>query len=373
MNLEQLLSPSPGGVGRYAAKLAVHLVRLGVDIEPVVALHRREEVLAAWESFALAGVPQPRRMALPRPLLYDSWHLLDWPPLSRGPGADVVHAPSLAVPPKNGKPLVVSVHDAGPWLFPGSFGRRGRWFHAMGARAAGRRADVVLTGSQAAAAELVQHLPVPAERIRVVPYGVDPPLVPPDEPQVRETLRRYRLEGVTYVLWVGSLEPRKGVGTLVAAMARRARAAGAPHLVLAGYSGWQNAVLIDPTDRAALGPALHQLGRLPEADLQALYTGAAVFAFPSAHEGFGLPVLEAMAAGVPVVASDIPALREVAGGAAELVGPGDVGGWADAIGALVGSGPQREELARRGRARAAEFSWAKTAAATAEIYRELLA
>ena len=371
MNVEQLLTPSPGGVGRYTAKLVTNLAALGVEVRPVVARHGPGEVEAAWAEFDLGQVPRPSMLALPRPALYDAWHLLDWPPLSRDPDLDVVHAPSLAVPPKRGKPLVVSVHDAAPWLFPETFTKRGRWFHHLGARAAARRADRLITGSAAAAEELRAHTSLPAELLRVVPYGVDHPYLEPDPEQVWAVLNQHNLENAPYVLWVGSLEPRKGVGALVAAMVEVVRKESGAVLVLAGYPGWQNETLISAADRASLGRALREIGRVPEHELQALYAGATVFAFPSLHEGFGLPVLEAMSAGVPVVASDIPAVREVAGDAAVLVAPGDAAAWAESLAEVIGSPSRQAELAGAGRRRAASFSWASTARETLRIYEEL--
>jgi glycosyltransferase involved in cell wall biosynthesis len=376
VNLEQLLSASPGGVGRYSAKLAVHLALLGVDVQPVVARHGAGRLRAAWSEFGLSELGAPVVLPLPRPVLYDAWHLLGWPPRRWPPDVDILHAPSLAVPPKRGKPLVVSIHDAAPWIFPEAFTARGRWFHAMGARAALRRADRVITGTAAAADEVAAHMSLPAERVRVIPYGVDPParLGPEETGQV---LSRHGLVGVPYVLWIGSLEPRKGVGTLVSAMARLRNGPGgrtgpAPVLVLAGYPGWQNSALFPAEERARLGPGFRQIGRVTDAELWALYSGAALFAFPSRHEGFGLPVLEAMAAGAPVVAADIAAIREVAGDAAVLVPPGDAGAWAEAIEALLADAPRRQGMAEQGRRRAEHFSWAATAAATLEVYRELV-
>lgn len=352
------MSPSPGGVGRYAARLAVALASLGVELAPVVALHSEQKVRAAWQDAGLAGaVPLPRRLPFPRPLLYDSWHLVGWPPVA--PGADLVHAPSLAVPPKGRQPLVVSIHDAAPWVWPETFGWRGRWFHSSGARAAAKRADLVLTGTQAAAAEIEEHLHLSPARIEVVPYGVGPPVAP--DPSA---LRRLGLAGKTYVLWVGSLEPRKGVATLAQALGKLA-ARDQLELVLAGYAGWKAA--------PPLGPNVRRLGRVSDAELQALYAGAAVFAFPSLHEGFGLPVLEAMAAGVPVVASDIPALREVAGEAAVLAPPGDAAKWAEALEYVLSlAGEERAALVEGGRKRAAAFSWQATAERTLELYRRLV-
>jgi glycosyltransferase involved in cell wall biosynthesis len=372
LNVEQLLSPSPGGVGRYAAKLASNLVALGVAVQPVVARHTHEEVKEAWEDFGLDDVPEPTVLPLPRAALYDAWHLLGWPPLTRDADVDVLHTPSLAVPPKRGKPLVVSVHDAAPWLYPESFTARGRWFHSVGVRVAARRADRVITGTEAAAVELRAYTRLPASLVTVVPYGVSPNNLGPDGEATTSVLRHYGLTGTPYVLWVGSLEPRKGVGVLVAAMARLAAEGKATALVLAGYAGWHNARLIPPEQRAQLGGLLHQLGPVPEADLQALYAGATVFAFPSFHEGFGLPVLEAMAAGAPVVASDIPPIREVAGDAAVLVPPGDVELWAGALEDLLDSAPRLAALAEAGRRRAALFPWSRTAAATLEVYQDLV-
>ncbi len=141
-------------------------------------------------------------------------------------------------------------------------------------------------------------------------------------------------------------------------------------MVLAGYEGWLNDDLVGPEDRARLGSALHQLGRVRERELWALYGGAAVFAFPSRHEGFGLPVIEAMSQGVPVVASDIPAIREVAGGAARLVPPGDVKGWTDALDELLSDEEARRHLAAAGLVRSQHFSVAAFAAATRAVYQE---
>jgi len=364
--------PSPGGIGVYTAKLVSSLSDLGVEVQPVVALHRSAAIGDAWAEFGLAGkLPPPARLYLPRAALYDAWHLVSWPPLSRDPATDLFHAPSLAVPPRGRGPLVVTVHDAAHVLFPEAFTARGRWFHAMGLRAATRRADLVITGSQAAAGELAEHTAVPAGKIRVVPYGVDQG---PPEPNP-SVLARYGLAGLPYVLWVGSMEPRKGVGTLVSAMARLLKGnvtLGDTALVLTGYAGWRNASLIAEEDLVQLGPALHRLGSVPARELSALYAGAMVFAFPSSHEGFGLPVLEAMAAGVPVVASDIEALAEVTAGAAVLVRPGDVDAWAGAIEALLQNPARRATLAERGRLRAAEFTWKRTASATLDVYREAL-
>lgn len=306
---------------------------------------------------------------LPRPALYEAWLRLGRPRLRLSGRPALVHAPSAAVPPSPGCPLVVSIHDAAPELFPDTFSARSRRFHRLGMDAAAQRADVVITGSQAAADEIVGHSAIPGDRIRVVPHGVDPP--PADPVADRRTVERWGLGAAPYVLWVGSLEPRKGVGTLVAAMAElRRRGAGADvHTVLAGFEGWRQEGLVDASDRDVLGPMLHQVGRVSESELWALYRHATVFAFPSRHEGFGLPVLEAMSQGVPVVASDIPVLREVAGAAAVLVAPDQPQPWADAIAGLLGDEAARSHLADTGRQRSRSYTVEAMVASTRHVYQ----
>lgn len=369
LNVEQLLYRSPGGVGRYTAQLAK---LTDVDVVPFAARHPRSEVDAALERFGVTGRP-PALQPLPRPLLYEAWHRLGRPALRVGP-VDVVHAPSVAVPPRGRAPLVVTVHDAAPELFPEAFPARGLRFHRQGLAATAARAELVITVSHAAAAEITDRTGIAPDRVRVVPNGVDAPPIDP----VAAAAARARL-GVgdrPYVLWVGSLEPRKNVGTLVAAMARLAhRTAGndpalRPRLVLAGYPGWLSEGVVGAGDRTALGDDLVEVGPVPEADLWALHEGAALLAFPSVHEGFGFPAVEAMAVGTPVVCSDIPVLREVAASAAWYVPARDVGAWADAIGALVADPAARQAAAAAGRARAARFSVAAHLAGTVAVYRE---
>ncbi len=375
VNAEQLLYRSPGGIGRYTAALLTVLPAGAPDLEmvPFTALHPDGRVAAA---LGQAGVDEPtrrRRVVLPwpRPLLYDGWHRLGRPGLGRAGRVDLVHAPSVAVPPAGRAPLVVTVHDAAPELFPEAFPPRGLRFHRRGLAAAASRADLVITVSEAAAEEIVSHSAIPAGRIRVVHNGVAARHVTPEAR--RRVLDRRGLGDRPYVLWVGSLEPRKGVGTLVAAMARLAErgTGGDARTVLAGFDGWLSDDLIGPADRAALGDSLRQIGRVTEEELWCLYSGAALFAFPSRHEGFGLPVVEAMTQGVAVVASDIPAVREVAGGAAVLVPPDDPAAWADAIEGLLGDEAARARLGRAGVDRCGRFSVARWAECTRAVYQEI--
>ncbi|HEY3096374.1 MAG TPA: glycosyltransferase family 1 protein [Acidimicrobiia bacterium] len=379
LNLEQLLQPAPGGIGRYTAELARLLPTLParnadtVTVVPFVARHRRAHIEARLREFGLEDL-DPVALRLPRPLLYDAWHLLRRPRLERSRrlrDVDVVHAPSVAVPPKERVPLVVTAHDAAPLIFPETYPRRGRRFHEQGLAAAADRADIVITVSHASADELVAHTAIERDRIRVVPNGVDLQLAGEDE--VAEIRRRFDLGDKPYVFWIGSLEPRKNVGLLVDAFAQWAARTDLPHqLVLAGPAGWledESAVL---RPARPLGDRVRTLGRVGDPALRALYRGADVFAFPSRHEGFGIPVVEAMAQETPVLAADIPALREVAAGAAVLRSPDDTDAWVAALDNLFHDADERARLGAAGRRRAQHYSWARCADETRAVYREVI-
>jgi len=383
MNLEQLLQPSPGGIGRYTARLAAHLPATGWDVLGFCALHRRDDVAAALAAEGL-GATTPTIIPLPRPALYDAWARLGRPDVAsfgRLREADLVFAPSVAVPPRRRRPLVVTVHDAAPFLFPEAFPARGLRFHRDGIEAAARRADLVLTVSESSRAELIEHTAIAEERIRVVSNGVD--LEVATEGQVLELTRRLGLDDRPYVLWVGSLEPRKNVEALLGLPAAMA-AAGLPHrLALVGPSGWgPTAARVREAAAAAPGSVV-LVGPVAAADLAALYRGADLFCFPSVHEGFGLPVLEAMAQGTPVLCSTASSLPEVAGPAARFVegpaaaGPGPSGptereAWDAAAVELLDDAGSLADLAAAGPARAAAFPWSACAQATAAAFCEVL-
>ncbi len=356
------------------ARLASEMSRLFPedDLLAFCAWHGRRALTSVLGPL---GLRRPAaRFPLPRFALYESWHRLGLPPVGLVPGlgrADLIHTPFVAVPPPASKPLVVSVHDAGFALHPESYTDRGLAFHRKGVEVAARRADVVLTGSLAAADELACHTPIDRSRIRVIPYGVDH--LPATAEQIAAALEKFGLAGHPFVLWVGTLEPRKNVGTLVAGFAELARSTALPHLlVLAGPQGWLSEGLIAPEDQRSLGPRLRMVGRVDDTELRALYAAADLFTLPSRHEGFGIPTLEAMAQGTAVICSDIPALREVSGGAARLVAPASPDGWTEALVAILEDDAERRRLAEAGRQHAAEFSWERTARRTRDVYAEVM-
>jgi glycosyltransferase involved in cell wall biosynthesis len=201
----------------------------------------------------------------------------------------------------------------------------------------------------------------------VVPNGVDLAVATADD--VARVRAAYAIGDAPYVLWNGSFQPRKNLRVLLDAFARLDPVAFPARLVLVGAPGWR---LAEGDLAHGLGARVVDVGRVPSPDLAALHAGAEVFAFPSLHEGFGLPVLEAMAQSTAVACSDIPALREVAGDTARLLDPRDADAWADALRELLGDDARRADLGRRGRARAEGFSWDRCVAGTVAVYAEAL-
>lgn len=268
-------------------------------------------------------------------------------------GAEVYHCPTPRAPLTRGKlPLVVTVHDLVSVLFPETMTRWSRLYERATLQRVLRAADLIVAPSQDTADDLNSLMGVAPDRIRVVWNGVQDIFFGPI-PAATEL-------PAPYVLFVGTLEPRKNLPRLVEAMAAL-RARGFPHrLVVAGAGGWGGVQLASAD--------VELLGRLPDERLHAVYAHASCLVLPSLHEGFGLPAVEAMAAGTPVVASTRGALPEVVGTAAVLVDPYDSEAIALGIERAIS---ERAAFVSAGRARADQFRWSRTAARMAGIYREL--
>jgi glycosyltransferase involved in cell wall biosynthesis len=267
--------------------------------------------------------------------------------------------------------LVVTVHDAAAIVFPETYPRRGRWFHHRGSITAARRADVVIAPTMAAAEEISSRTPIPRDRIRVIPHGVTQ--LPVGEGVVAATRATVGVGDDPFVLWVGTLEPRKNLPVLIDAFRIIAQETDLPHrLVIVGPTGWLDTESAIRGPSEALGDRIHFTGPLRADRLLALYRGADLFAFPSLHEGFGLPVLEAMAQSTAVLCADIPVLREVGGDAARFVTANDSEAWATSIAEMLRDDEVRESLARAGRVRAASFTWERCVNRTRAVYRDVL-
>ena len=283
-----------------------------------------------------------------------AWHLRTARAVRRE-GGHYLSTDSLVVPVLLGRRATVVVHDLSPVLHPQTQARRAKAFYRLLLGAACRRAGAVVVPSTSTRDDLVARHPGVAARVHVVPEAA------------RALPEGGALPGGVhspYVLHAGTHEPRKGVRELVEAFLRAAPPDW--RLVLAGKPGWLSADEQSRLDALVEGSAgrVRRLGFVTDAELGALYAGAGLFAYPSAYEGFGLPVLEAMAAGAPVLTTDAAALLEVAGDAAHVVprGPGLTDALAAALASLCSDPSARAALASAGRTRAAAFDWDRTAA-----------
>jgi glycosyltransferase involved in cell wall biosynthesis len=297
-----------------------------------------------------------------------SWNRLGWPPLDRlvDRPLDLVHSPTpLLIPCKRGR-RIVTLHDLFFLKHPELVDGETRRDFVKLVRDHVKRADGVICVSEYTASEARRLLDVPDEKIAITPHGVDPVFrEEPPAAQVDDTLRRLRLPRGG-ILYVGSSEKRKNLVTLVMAYMTLSRRRRLPPLVLAGPgSDWAQG-------GSRVGPQIVATGYLERAEVRALMAASAALVLPSLEEGFGLPVVEAMAAGLPVVCSRGSALAEVAGEAASLVDPHDVNGLAHALERVLEDRPFAAELRRRGLERSRAFEWTTTAERTLAFYRKVL-
>jgi glycosyltransferase involved in cell wall biosynthesis len=358
------LVPEATGIGVYTRSLLLALAeRRGIGY--VGMAHRPPRDAGELEA---AGI-QVEHQEAPLGVL---WQQLRLPRrLARG-DVDLFWSPLTTLPLRCPVPAVTTVHDLTALLFPEAHTLKVRWSLLPFLRPSFERARRLVTVSRATARDVAFHFPQCAEKIRVVYPGIDAEFRPGDPEEIAATRRRLGApEG--YVLYVGTLEPRKNVGALVDAWeALRVEDPQMPPLVLAGPYGWGSERLARRIQ--ALAPAgLRSLGRVERAELVRTFQAARIFVYPSLYEGFGLPVAEALACGVPVIASNCSSLPEVVGDAGLLVEPGDAGALAARIRSLLASPERAAALAARGLGQAARFRWQRAAEEMETVFREALA
>jgi glycosyltransferase involved in cell wall biosynthesis len=364
VNADQLYYQAPGGIGTYVRELVPALARQDPSLR-ITLFHARFPGTAdppeSWMSgFEVHEIPKGIRSLYPR------WAAVGRPALPAPLGdLDILHATSpVAVPPAGAKQrLVVTVHDLAFALIPKSFPTAWRQAFRLGLRATIRRAHSIITPSRNTAEDLLSRTRVDPTRLHVVPLAVSIPDRPADPEPALSRLKIPR----PYILYMGTLEPRKNLIRLIRAY-RRVATSGIPHaLVLAGPLGWHHQSLL--REIALVGPGDVVLtGPVGAADRDALYRAASAFCYPSLYEGFGLPVLEALARGVPTVAAMTSSLPEVTGDAALGVDPRSVRDIAAAIQRVLGDQDLAKHLSRLGPARAERFSWEETARLTLQVY-----
>lgn len=355
------------GIGTYIRNLVTELGRLDHDSEYVL-LTKPEDAATA----AAAGPNFRAVVETSRPYsLAEQWHV---PMAAARARADLLHEPHYVLPPLTRCRTVVTIHDCIHLRFPEYLPSRAAFVyaHAM-IRLAARKADRVLTVSDASKRDILHYTGVAPEKVVVVHNGLDARFATaPDAEAMDRVRQRFQLDH-PFVLYVGNIKPHKNLERLIAAFASmRADGPESLKLVVIGDETSKHPGLRQAVHRHRLDKHVRFFGFQPAATLVTFYRLARAFVFPSLYEGFGLPPLEAMANETPVVTSNLSSLPEVAGDAALLVDPYDVASIAEGIRRAVTDEPLRQQLIAKGRARAREFSWARAAADTLAVYREVL-
>ncbi len=367
------LSRHRSGVGYYIRNLLRAFSSVARD-ERFHLFHHEPEVLepdAVPEGAVVARSPYSHES---HPL-GDLWRDYFLPRSLRRLGIDVFHGPAFMIPrAARGLATVVTIHDLVAFLHPKTVPWHYSLYMRAQIRAALRRADRIIAISRAEAEELVETAGAARERIRVVYHGVEPRFRPLASPaDAAFALARYGIDR-PFLFHLGNIEPRKNLVSVIRAYERiHERTNGAVALVIAGAQGWLCKETLDEARRLRGRRAPILTGYVDEAEAPILLGAASAFVFPSLYEGFGMPILEAMACGVPVVTSDRGAMREIAGGAAALVDPENPDAIAEATLRILEDGAEAARLSAAGRARAAAFSWERTARETLGVYRDAMA
>ena len=285
---------------------------------------------------------------------------------------DLVHDP-LGVAPLMlaGSGRVTTIHDVVPYTCPETSAQLDRLIYHFWLPIIVRRIDAIITASQQSKADIVKHLAIAEEKVTIIPLAAGRRYRPMPDNEIYPTLARYGLD-FPYILYVGSLTPRKNLPRLLEAYWQLRQWSAERHLVIVGARKSRSSPVFTTVQQLGLREVVHFTGFAEEEDLPSLYNGADLFVFPSLYEGFGLPVLEAMACGTPVVTSNTTSLPEVAGDAALLVDPYNVEGIAAAMRCVLEDQHLARVLRARGLARAAEFSWERTARETVKVYQKVL-
>jgi glycosyltransferase involved in cell wall biosynthesis len=360
------LRPGRTGVGYYTEHLLHHLAEEAPDDDLFVISNRAVDITHPLPPTVRieAGVRRVPRMI---------WMQAIAPRTLRHIHADVAHFTNGMVPLASPVPTVVTIHDMGLTMFPRFHPPRRVLLNRPLVDLAARRASAIITVSQSAKRDIIRLYGLAPQRVHVVHEAAAPAFrLMHDVRELERVRRRYELSD-RFILYVGTIEPRKNLPMLIDGFAKRRKAGDIPHqLVCAGPYGWLSRDIQARIERLQIEDAIRFVGYVPFEDLPALYNLAEMFVFPSLYEGFGLPVIEAMACGVPVITGHVPALAEVAGGAVHQLERLDADSLGDALVTLARSRERRGELASLGLERARTFSWQRAARETLEVYREAI-
>lgn len=351
------------GINWYVYNLLGHLPDADSEIDYSVFLSERR----------YAGAPRLRlclsRLPTHRPSVRILWEQAIQPWVVGRIGVELLHGPAFVGPLVSECPLVVTIHDLSFRLYPQGFRTLNRIYLRTFTRWSLRRARRVIAVSESTKCDLIRAYGLPSSKVDVVYNGVDADFQPRPADQV-EAFRAKRGLPEQFILFVGTLEPRKNVVRLIEAYARLPRTR--PPLMLVGGTGWLYDEVLTRVEALNLNSEVQFVGYVPAEDLPWWYNAAGLFVYPSLYEGFGLPTLEAMACGTPVVTSTTSSLPEVVGQAGQLVEPTDVEALAVTMEQVLADAGMRENMRQAGLTQARLFSWRKTAEGTVGSYRRAL-
>lgn len=351
------------GANSYIYHLLCHLDKMDGQYHYTAFLSDRRFTTGGGMALYFARWP------IYKPVARVMWEQIAQPWVLHQKRIDLLHGLAFVTPLLSPCPTVVTIFDLSFLRFPESFRRANRAYLRLFTPLSARRAQRVIAISEHTKRDVVHLLGVPAEKVEVIYCGVEPEFYPRSRAEV-QAFRQQKGLPERFVLFVGTLEPRKNVRRLIEAYAQ-IRDLGVK-LVIVGGKGWLYGDIFASVERLGLSSEVLFAGYVPAEELPLWYNAAELFVFPSLYEGFGLPPLEAMACGTPVVSSNAASLPEVIGEAGLLVAPQDAEGLTEAMRRVLGDQSLREQLRERGLRQARQFSWEKAAQQTITVYQQVL-
>jgi alpha-1,3-rhamnosyl/mannosyltransferase len=366
------LTEPRAGVGHYTFELARALAEAAPGDEFELAYPSTDPPVNLAEREPLPSNLKEARVRVGA--LGRRWWSAGLPRYAARRGFRLFHGTNYEVPLWGGACRVLTIHDLSLLSYPETHERRRVWRARRRLPLMALAADAVLTPTEAVRREVCSRLRVAPSKVFAVHEAARACFKPLDEREAADALRELGIDGGEFLLAVGTIEPRKNLATLVRAFEEvlRERPASGLRLVVAGGRGWLSDPLFETLEKSAVRGRVVLAGYVSDEQLRALYSKCKAFVYPSLYEGFGLPPLEAMSCGAPVLAGDTPAVAEVSGGAARLFDPRDASQLARLILELLDDDTSRRALSEAGLRRAANFSWHRTARATLDVYAEAL-
>lgn len=369
--INALSAGNRSGTGRYAGELCRALAKLECDDHFLVVIEDDHPIVDELRaSSRVTVIAQPKRSPLGRSL----WEAFSLPALVRQTNVDVFHAPAFIAPSRLPCPSVVTIHDCAFLRYGETIRPLRRFMYRRAIPRSTRQAAIVLADSESTRRDVVELMAIDGNKARVAPLGVGEEFfIDEVSPEAEQRIRRLLQVDGNFILTAGTIEPRKNLDTLLRAYARlRETSDNTPPLVIVGRVGWLSDRLSSLTRELDVEKHVRFPGFIDDADLPSLLSMATVFVCVSLYEGFGLPPLEAMAAGTPVIVSNTSSLPEVVGDAGLLVEPTDAEAIAHAMSQLIGDPQRHERLAQSGRERARTFTWKRVAQDALSAYHDTL-